>query len=165
MNTKDSFMHFVPGHCSQRASASLFWVCCQHSKALLSCLVRTQPCLQIVGITSSCLDADSSDKSARQASAAALRQELEWGIHLGLQACLLPLPPRHNNANFSQVINQVRSLFTAEEMQSTSPHVLIMCSSYSNECTRSCSSAVTRLECKTVKCPSGDAHHLSKTCN
>ena len=64
-------------------------------------------CLQVVGITSSYLDADSSDKGASQVSAAALRQELEWGIHLGLQACLLPMPPRLGNANFAQVINQV----------------------------------------------------------
>ena len=67
----------------------------------------THTCLQIVGITSSCLDADSSGKAASQVSAAALRQELEWGIHLGLQACLLPLPPRLGNANFAHVINQV----------------------------------------------------------
>ena len=70
-------------------------------------LVMKHICLQIVGITSCCLDADSPDKAARQVSAAALRQELEWGMHLGLQACLLPLPSRLHNANFAQVINQV----------------------------------------------------------
>ncbi|KAL0038065.1 hypothetical protein WJX79_000828 [Trebouxia sp. C0005] len=62
---------------------------------------------QIVGITSPCLDADSSDARLRQTSAAALREELEWGIHLGLQACILPLPHRLSNANFAHVINQV----------------------------------------------------------
>ena len=63
--------------------------------------------LQIVGITSDCLDADASDKDVQQKSSAALRQELEWGIHLGLQACILPVPPRLDNANFAHVINQV----------------------------------------------------------
>ncbi|DBA92605.1 TPA: hypothetical protein ACH3X1_002824 [Trebouxia sp. C0004] len=63
--------------------------------------------VQIVGITSPCLDADSSDARLRQTSAAALREELEWGIHLGLQACILPLPHRLGNANFTHVINQV----------------------------------------------------------
>lgn len=67
-------------------------------------------CLQIVGITSPCLDADSSDARLRQTSAAALREELEWGIHLGLQACILPLPHRLGNANFAHIINQVSNL-------------------------------------------------------
>ncbi|KAL3148615.1 Protein arginine N-methyltransferase 5 [Trebouxia sp. C0009 RCD-2024] len=62
---------------------------------------------QIVGITSFCLEPDSPDRNIGQASAAALREELEWGMHLGLQACLLPLPPKLGNANFAQIINQV----------------------------------------------------------
>ena len=65
--------------------------------------------MQIVGITSACIDADSPDADTQQQSAAALQQELEWGIHLGLQACIIPLPCRLGNANFAQVISQVRS--------------------------------------------------------
>lgn len=60
-----------------------------------------------MGITSFCLEPDSPDRNIGQASAAALREELEWGMHLGLQACLLPLPPKLGNANFAQIINQV----------------------------------------------------------
>jgi len=82
----------------------------QHVKGRLLTRPLLCLCLQIIGITSTCLDADSSDARLRQTSAAALREELEWGIHLGLQACILPLPYRLDNANFAHVINQVSKL-------------------------------------------------------
>ena len=81
-----------------------------YSKSRLTTRLLFCLCLQIVGITSPCLDADSSDARLRQTSVAALREELEWGIHLGLQACILPLPHRLSNANFAHVINQVSNL-------------------------------------------------------
>lgn len=64
-------------------------------------------CVQIVGITTSSLVVDSTDAVKQQQNAAALKQELEWAMHLGFQACILPLPPRLANANFARLINQV----------------------------------------------------------
>ncbi len=81
-----------------------------HVKGRLTTRLLLCLCVQIVGVTSPCLDADSSDARLRQTSAVALREELEWGIHLGLQACILPLPRRLGNANFAHVINQVSIL-------------------------------------------------------
>jgi len=42
--------------------------------------------LQVVGIVSPWIDADSDNAALRRDSAAALRQELQWAAHLSLQA-------------------------------------------------------------------------------
>jgi protein arginine N-methyltransferase 5 len=58
------------------------------------------------------LDAWASDATLAAASTAALRAQLGWAAHLGLQAVLLPKPPQPTAcAHYAQVVNQVRDLF------------------------------------------------------
>lgn len=65
---------------------------------------------QVVGQVSEWVDPDSPDPEVRRLSAAALKRELAWAAHLGLQAVLLPPPPRPMKAaNYAQVLQQVRS--------------------------------------------------------
>ena len=46
---------------------------------------------------------------AQRDSVAALKAELGWAGHLGLQAVLLPQPPQPmNSAHYAQIISQVR---------------------------------------------------------
>ena len=62
---------------------------------------------QIVGKVSPWIRPDSHNQVLRRDSEAALRQELEWAAHLGLQACILPIPPSLANSNYARVLNQV----------------------------------------------------------
>ncbi|KAJ9525988.1 hypothetical protein QJQ45_009372 [Haematococcus lacustris] len=63
---------------------------------------------QVVGAVSGWLDPDSSDPHERTASQAALRAELGWAAHLGLQAVLLPPPANPGRcAQYAQILNQV----------------------------------------------------------
>ena len=65
---------------------------------------------QVVGSTSSWVDCDSDDPALKAASSSCLKHELGWAAHLGLQAVLLPPPPRPMGAaNFARLIHQVRS--------------------------------------------------------
>lgn len=64
--------------------------------------------MQIVGKVSSWIRPDSQNQILRKDSEAALRQELEWAGHLALNACIVPVPPSLDNANYARILNQVR---------------------------------------------------------
>lgn len=60
---------------------------------------------QIVGSVSTWIDTDSDKASVRHASVSALQHELSWAAHLGLQAVMLPTPPRPARvANYAQAL-------------------------------------------------------------
>lgn len=62
---------------------------------------------QIVGCISSWINPDSSVPALAQDSAAALRQELAWAAHLGMQAVILPTPPEPMRAfNYAHILSQ-----------------------------------------------------------
>lgn len=62
---------------------------------------------QVVGQVSDWVEPDSFDPVLRQSSVAALKHQLGWAAHLGIQAVLLPPPPRPaNSPNYAQVLNQ-----------------------------------------------------------
>jgi hypothetical protein len=66
------------------------------------------PSPQVVGKVSPWINPDSANPVLAQDSAAALRQELAWAAHLGLQAVILPTPPERMSAvNYAQVLSQV----------------------------------------------------------
>lgn len=68
------------------------------------------PFRQVVGHVSSWIQPDATDPAVRQSSVAALRHELGWAAHLGLQAVLLPAPHRPAACpNYAQVLHQVRA--------------------------------------------------------
>ncbi len=61
-----------------------------------------------MGQVSDWVEPDSFDTALRQRSVAALKHQLGWAAHLGIQAVLLPPPPRPaNSPNYAQVLNQV----------------------------------------------------------
>eukprot|EP00884_Botryococcus_braunii_P016344 jgi/Botrbrau1/3393/Bobra.0337s0034.1 len=62
---------------------------------------------QVVGKTSRWIEADSQDPAVRRNSELELRQELEWALHLSMQACIIPLPLSRHNANLARVLHQV----------------------------------------------------------
>ena len=65
---------------------------------------------QVVGKVSPWINPDSANAALRQDSAAALKQELAWAAHLGLQAVILPCPPERMSAvNYAQILNRVLS--------------------------------------------------------
>lgn len=61
--------------------------------------------LKVVGVVHPSLDPDSSDPAIRHLGTAAIKQELEWAGHLGLQACVLSLKP--DIINLAHIVNQV----------------------------------------------------------
>jgi hypothetical protein len=61
----------------------------------------------VVGKVSPWIDPDSANALLRQDSAAALKQELAWAAHLGLQAVILPCPPGRTSAvNYAQLLSR-----------------------------------------------------------
>jgi type II protein arginine methyltransferase len=63
----------------------------------------------VVGKISPWIDTDASDAALRRDSAAALQLELDWAVHLGLQAVILPPPPSLlKSANYSATLLKVR---------------------------------------------------------
>lgn len=51
------------------------------------------------------LDADSSEPAIKQHSITAIKQELDWAGHLGLQACIVSL--KSDNVHLAHILNQV----------------------------------------------------------
>lgn len=58
----------------------------------------------MVGIIDPKLDADSDDVAIRQHSTTAIKQELDWASHLGLQACIISI--QASNVNLARVLSQ-----------------------------------------------------------
>lgn len=78
----------------------------QQCRRSISEMVPVNP--QVVGTVSPWVNPDSENPSLRADSAAALRQELDWGYHLGLQAVLLqPSITQRSVANTGRLVMQV----------------------------------------------------------
>ncbi|KAG2500070.1 hypothetical protein HYH03_002347 [Edaphochlamys debaryana] len=80
---------------------------------------------QVVGQVSSWIEPDSPDPALRQASVAALKHQLGWAAHLGLQAVVLPAPSRPAaSPNYAQVLNQALQGLTHMALWLTVPLVV-----------------------------------------
>ncbi|GIL73292.1 hypothetical protein Vretimale_4879 [Volvox reticuliferus] len=80
---------------------------------------------QVVGLISDWIQTDSPDPAKRQQSVAALRHQLGWAAHLGLQAVVLPAPHRPGQCpNYAQVLNQTLQGLTHMALWLTVPLVL-----------------------------------------
>jgi hypothetical protein len=108
----------ISAHWSSQVSVFAL-ACLQASQMPVACLMvnfcELQPLssactamlVQIVGKVSSWIEPDAPELELSSSSQAALKQELEWAVHLSLQACLLQMPPSTSQANFACIINQV----------------------------------------------------------
>ncbi|GLC44329.1 hypothetical protein PLESTB_000481500 [Pleodorina starrii] len=80
---------------------------------------------QVVGQVSDWIQPDSPDPAVRQQSVAALRHQLGWAAHLGLQAVVLPPPHRPARCpNYAQVLSQALQGLTHMALWLTVPLVI-----------------------------------------
>lgn len=71
------------------------------SDAVLDCSTWVA---NIVGTLSTWIDVDSDIKCQRDSCELALCQELDWAVHLGLQAVIVPMVSRDSSPNLSKII-------------------------------------------------------------
>lgn len=84
------------------------------SDRLLPCNVWIR---NVVGIVSKWIDVESDDINLRRVCEDRLTQELNWCLHLGLQAVILPAPKRDISPNYCRLLKSFCSINKSNYMQ------------------------------------------------
>lgn len=71
-------------------------------------IATTTTLLQVVGRISSWIAADAADAQLAAVSVNQMTRELQWALHLGLQAVMLPRQSSENTAQYAHILHQVR---------------------------------------------------------